>query len=99
MPGPGKGGKMDSRIMKLDDDMLEGVSGGVDRIKYTDNDLEKAGVTIKNKAGKKVYSTMLDGKRVEVSESVAFGMCDCYYNVSGGAKLTDSQLRALISQS
>ncbi len=98
MPGPGKGGKMDSRIMKLDDDMLEGVSGGVDRIRYTDPDLRKAGVTIQNKAGKKVYSTMLDGKRVEVSESVAFGMCDCY-NLSGGAKLTDSQLRDLISQS
>ena len=98
MPGPGKGGKMDSRIMKLDDDMLEGVSGGVDRVKYTDDDLRKAGVTIQNKAGKKVYSTTIDGKRVDVSESVAFGMCDCY-SLSGGKKLTDQQRKDLISQS
>ena len=89
---------MDKREMKLNDDMLESVAGGVERVRYSDSDLMRAGVTIQNKGGKKVYRTILDGSSVDVSESVAIGMCDCY-RLSGGNRLTDQQLRDLISQS
>ena len=89
---------MDMRAAKLDDDILENVASGVERVRYSDADFRKAGVTINNNNGNKVYTTTMNGKTINVSESVALGMCDCY-KLSGGTRLTDQQLKDLISQS
>lgn len=84
--------------MKLSDDMLEGVSGGAGRQTYSDQDMINAGVTIKTENGKTVYYTTLsNGKTVNINQNTAMDMCDCY-KLAGNVKLQGSQLDALIAQ-
>ncbi|MBQ9361514.1 MAG: hypothetical protein IJT96_10830 [Lachnospiraceae bacterium] len=86
-----------SGMRKLTDDELEYAAAGAAR--FSDSQLEKAGVNIKYVNGKKTYqATLSGGKSININENVAMGMYDCY-NLSGGTKLTDAQLKDLIAQS
>ncbi len=93
---------MDKENMKtnmLSDDALDEVSGGVERMGYTDSQLKKAGITVSSKNGQRVYETKLsNGQSVVLSKNAAFSAVDCY-NISGGVKLSDDQLQDLIKQS
>ncbi|MBO4375083.1 MAG: hypothetical protein J5829_08265 [Lachnospiraceae bacterium] len=91
--------ELSERIDMLNDDMLENVSGGTERPNYSNAELTKAGVMVKNIDGKKVYQTMLStGKTLNLTQGEALSMVDCY-NISGGVKLNDQQIKDLISQS
>lgn len=82
---------------RLSDEELDQVSGGVSR--YSVYDLKKAGVNVSTSGGKTTYSTILSsGKKIDISESVASSIADCY-KLSGGARLTDQQINDLIAQS
>ncbi len=87
-------------ITKLTDEMLDGVSGGVQsNTKHTESELEKAGVIVKHINGKTIYETRLSsGMTIKIQPNVAMGMCDCY-KLSGGERLNDQQIQDLIAQS
>ncbi len=90
---------MDGANMKLSDDMLEDIAGGVDRVPYTQSDYSKAGVIVQTKNGKTTYMAKLsNGTTMNINANIAKDMCDCY-KISGGTKLTDQQLKDLIAQS
>ena len=83
----------------LDDDMLEGVSGGASGADYTDKQLQSAGVNVSYAGGSKVYTVIFNnGQTVKITPNIANDMYDCY-RIGGGRKLTDQQIRDLIAQS
>ena len=83
----------------LSDEALEKVGGGMNRTAYNDNQLKAAGVTVSNKNGKRIFTTTLsNGQKLELSESTANSMADCY-RISGGTKLNDTQIMDLVKQS
>ena len=84
---------------KMTDEQLDRVSGGTGNVKYTDEELKKAGVIISRSRGNTLYQVRRSDGRVEnINMNVAMGMCDCY-ELSGGTRLTDRQLDDLIAQS
>ncbi len=88
-----------SEMNKISDDMLENVNGGVAGAGYSDAQLKSAGVSISSVGGSKTYSvTFSNGQSVKITQSVANDMYDCY-QIAGGRKLTDQQIRDLIAQS
>ncbi len=84
---------------RLPDDMLENVNGGVAGTGYTDAQLKSAGVNVSSVGGTKSYFvTFSNGQSMKITQSVANDMYDCY-QIAGGKKLTDQQIRDLIAQS
>ncbi len=84
---------------KMTDEQLETVSGGAGNVKYTDEELRKAGVIISRSQGGTIYKIRhSDGTLEEINKNVAMGMCDCYA-LSGGTRLTDQQIKDLMAQS
>ena len=85
--------------MKLSDDMLEGVTGGAGRVGYGKEVMKKAGVIVdEDTSGKTVYSVKFaNGQVVSIDKNIALDMCDCY-KVAGNVKLSDNEVKALISQ-
>ncbi|MCR5649906.1 MAG: hypothetical protein K6F86_01850 [Lachnospiraceae bacterium] len=89
---------MSDNIRKLADDELDAVSGGVLGPSYTPDLLSNSGVSVK-KADKSIYYAKLSsGKQIQINETVAKNMCQCY-KISGGIPLTDQQILDLIEQS
>ena len=83
---------------KLPDEALDGINGGVQQ-RYPDSYLKRAGVTVsKASRGQTVYSTMINGKSVEISQTVANGIADCY-GCAGNKQMTDQEKLDLIAQS
>ncbi|MCR5025617.1 MAG: hypothetical protein K6A90_15005 [Lachnospiraceae bacterium] len=76
--------------MKLNDDVLEKVSGGRD---YDRKEYEGAGVII---VGGEYFAKFSNTEKVAINKNVANSMVDCYR--LNGQRLTDEQLRALIDQ-
>ena len=88
----------DMKITNLiDDEMLEGVTGGAGKPVYTDKQFKDAGVSVININGKNIYSVMINGKLQTITPDVANSLYDCY-KVGGYRKPSDQMIKDLIEQ-
>ena len=89
---------MTEDLRKLTDDELDAVSGGVLGPSYTPDLLSNSGVSVKKEGGEKIYFAILsNGKQLQINETVAKNMCQCY-KISGGIPLSDQQIMDMIEQ-